>query len=115
MTKKENRKYSRYDTEVKIYFHVAYDIKTKVRFRLIDKAHHPASPQYAAISKNVSAEGICFTSQKKLQKGDLLFLEVFIPDGRDAIPMHGEVRWCEPGRQRQKGENGLILGYACKP
>ncbi|OGX23747.1 MAG: hypothetical protein A2787_00610 [Omnitrophica WOR_2 bacterium RIFCSPHIGHO2_01_FULL_48_9] len=110
MPQKEHRKYDRYDTEVKIYFHVAYDIKTKVRFQVMDKAHKPASPQYIALSKNVSAEGICFSSEKNLHKGDFLSLEVYVPGGREPIPMQGEVRWCEPSPKKHKGEKRFDTG-----
>lgn len=94
--KKERRKYERYDTEVKIFFHVNYDIKTKVKFRLIDKQKHVLLPKrYLGLGRNISVEGIRFSSIKQLQKGDILFIEVYLPRLKNPIYMTGEVRWSE--------------------
>lgn len=96
VVKKERRKYQRYDTEVKIFFHVNYDIKTKVKFRLIDKQKHVLLPKrYLGLSRNVSAEGIRFSSIKQLQKRDIIFIEVYLPKLKKPICMTGEVRWSE--------------------
>jgi len=90
----ERRRYERYDTEVQIYFQVKYSLKTIVRFQVIDKEHQkPSSPKYSALSKNISPEGICFSSQKNLQKEEVLNLEVYIPGENQPILMEGEVRW----------------------
>ncbi len=104
---KEKRKYERYDTRAKIYFQVKYDIATKVRFRVIDKIKNKAlTKKYEALSKNVSAEGLCFSSVKQLNEGDVLYLEVYLPvpaEKKVSLPkrfkkpilMEGEVRWSE--------------------
>ena len=95
--KEERRKYERFDTEVKIYFHVDYDIETTVKFQVVDKKKAKASsPKYSALSKNVSAEGLCFTSEKELREYDILLLEVYLPDEKNPILMEGEVRWSQP-------------------
>lgn len=109
--KNEQRKYERYDTQVKVYYFVTYDVETKVRFQLLDKAHRKNSPQYTAVSKNVSAEGICFSSGKELHKGDCLFLEVLLPGSKTFIPMDGEVRWCRKAgtKFRPKFDVGVKL------
>src|SRR3989338_6544012 len=98
----EQRKYERYDTEVKVYYFVTYDVKTRVRFQILDKAHRKNSPQYSAVSKNVSVEGICFLSGKELHKGDCLFLEVLLPGSKAFIPMEGEVRWCRKRSEERR-------------
>ena len=90
----EKRKYERYDTEVKIYFHVSFDIKTVVKFVVIGKDKKTAQlKKYPAVSKNVSVEGLCFVAAKNLEKGDILYLEVFLPKQKNPILMEGEVRW----------------------
>ena len=115
---KEQRKHSRYDTEVKIYFHVPYDIKTKVKFKLVDgkKTSHK---KYLALSKNVSAQGICFTSQKELRAGELLDLEVYPPGSPTPIAMRGEVRWSHPGLSSCEGKKydtgALLTAIGDKP
>lgn len=91
---KERRKYSRFDTELKVYFRVTYDIKTRVKFRIlrINKEEH-LSRRYSGLSKNISVEGLCFVSKKKLEKGDILLLEVDLPNTKLPIQMEGKVKW----------------------
>jgi hypothetical protein len=96
MAFEERRRYSRYDTELKVYFRVNFELKTKVEFQLIDKEKHTAlSEKHSAVSRNVSAEGLCFTSNVKLMKGDVLSLEVYLPSQDTPIYMEGEVRWSQ--------------------
>lgn len=106
---KERRRYERYDTEVRVYFRVGYDIKTIVMFQLIDQSRRKiASPKYSAVSKNVSVEGLAFTARKELKPGDRLYLEVYLPKTKNPIIMEGEVRWCQsilssPGKTARAG------------
>lgn len=94
-SRKEKRQYERFDTEVKIYFQVAYDLKTRVEYQILDKDKaQVSSVKYEAVSKNVSAEGLCFTSKRKLEKGNFLLLEVYLPKQTEPIPMQGQVAWC---------------------
>ena len=90
----ERRRYPRYDTEAKIFFQVTYDIQTIVRFQIVDREKRKKlSRKYEAVSKNVSVEGLCFTSEKELAIGESLWIEVFLPNQKEPIFMEGEVRW----------------------
>ncbi len=97
----ERRRHTRYDTEMKVYFHVKYDIKTRVKFAVIDGG---AVHKYSGLCKNVSAEGLCFVSHKKLNKGDLLLVEVYEPMVKGPVMMEAEVCWCRqiPGEDTKK-------------
>lgn len=111
MAFEERRKYNRYDTELKIYFRVNYELKTKVEFQLIDKERHTAlSEKYSAISRNVSAEGLCFFSDVQLTTGDMLSLEVYLPSQVNPIHMEGEVRWSQEGPLSKPRENKFGTG-----
>jgi hypothetical protein len=88
----ERRKYLRYDTEMKVYFHVKYDIKTRVKFKVLKGA---PTHKYSGLCKNVSVEGLCFISKKKLNIGDMLLLEVYEPIVKGPVMMEGQVRWCK--------------------
>lgn len=102
----EKRKYKRYDTEVEVYFRVSFDIKTVVKFMVVGKdKRQEYHKKYSALSKNVSAEGLCFCSEKKLGKGDILKLEVYLPDHKHPILMEGEVRWSMPAAESKDGFN----------
>lgn len=91
---KERRKYPRYDAELKVYFRVKYDIKTRVEFEVLESSHKDEiAHKYSGLCKNVSAEGLCFASSKKLTEGDILLLEVYEPAVRTPVKMEGQVRW----------------------
>jgi len=100
--KRERRKYERFETETKVYFKVVYEIKTKVEFQIVyKKAGDGLSERYPAVSKNVSAEGLCFSSDKQLEKGDMLYLELYLPSRKQPIRMEGFVRWSQPELSKQ--------------
>ncbi len=105
---KERRRYDRYDTEVKIYFQVTYDIETKVKYQIIDKQEGGlSSDKYPALSKNVSPEGLCFVSDKQLKEGTFLHLEVYLPTEEKPIHMEGEARWSRESGQPNKFDTGV--------
>ncbi len=107
----EKRKYPRYDTKVKIYFHVNYDIETKVEYQVVDQEKQKILPQkYSALSRNVSAEGLCFTSDQQLQPGTLLYLEVYVPKAQEPVYMNGEVRWSTLSSVKSKGTKKFDTG-----
>ena len=110
----EKRKHPRYATEVKIHFYVPYDLQTKVNFQIMEREPEKNSGEkFVGLSKNISAGGLCFISEKKLQLGDVLALELYLPNAREAIPMQGEVRWCKssfPGHDLEvQFETGVQL------
>jgi hypothetical protein len=119
--KNERRKYARYNTEVKIYFHVNYDLKTKIRFRVLDeKESIPLSKKYPALSRDVSAEGLRFNSAKMLKKGNTLYLEVYLPRKKRPVRMTGQVRWSKKvfgfGGDKNKFDTGVkLLTVSGKP
>jgi hypothetical protein len=98
----DNRKFERYDTEVKIFFQVTYDVETKVEYEVLDKEKkEPKTEKHPGLSKNVSAEGLCFISDEQLKKGDLLHIEVYLPQRSTPIEMQGEVRWSQPSEKKK--------------
>ena len=92
--REERRRYERYDTEVKIYFRVSYDIKTKVEFQIVNKnKQRLLSEKHHGLSRNVSVEGMRFSSDKKLRKGEILYIGLYLPRQKEPISMIGKVRW----------------------
>jgi len=94
--------------ERKIMYDFAYDMETKMKFHVSGERNQEFSRQkFLALSKNVSTEGLCFVSEKKLEKGVYLNLEIYLPGEKDRIRMEGEVKWCahvsaKDGGQEQK-------------
>jgi len=94
--KNDKRKYKRYNTEAKIYFDFAYDLETKVKFELIEeKKKLKSKKKYLAVSRNISAKGLCFVSHKDVKIEDQLYLEVYLPSAVEPIHMVGTVIWCD--------------------
>ena len=101
----EKRKQKRYEAEQKIYFDFSYPMETKMRFQVSDNINKSHSKRkYLALSRNVSSEGLCFVSQKKLKKGSFLDLEVFLPGDQEKIHMEGEVKWCDCAQENPLNE-----------
>lgn len=88
----EQRKHLRFDTDVKIHFHVPYDLRTEVDFTLAEK---PPLERYIGFSKNISAYGLCFETNKELKAGVHLWLELHLPESQEIIYMQGDTRWCQ--------------------
>lgn len=108
---REKRKYLRFDTEAKIYFRVAYDIKTKVKFRVVKKEGRGAlSERYQGLSKNINIEGLRFSSEKRLKIGERLYIELYLPKLKKPVCMTGDVRWSRMVSSRMKGRYKFDTG-----
>ena len=91
----EKRKSQRFQTEKKVFFQIAFDVKTRVDFQIMDKETGKfLSRRYSALSNDVSADGLSFCCGHKLNSGDWLLLEVEVDQGqKKVIRMEGEVKW----------------------
>ena len=111
------RRHDRYDTEVKIHFYVPYDLKTKINFQYKKPpADTSASKSFSGVTKNISAGGLCFVSDYKLERGDYLLIDLFLPNEANPIAMEGEVKW---SKAKEDGINFLtgvqIMKVSGKP
>jgi hypothetical protein len=96
MVKKDNeaRRFDRYDTEVKIHFYVPYDLTTKVNFQYKKPQADPSlNKHFTGVTRNISAGGLCFISDYRLERGDSLLIDLFLPNEPKPIAMEGEVKW----------------------
>ena len=109
---KNKRRYERYDAEARVYFRLIYDVRTKVKFQILDKRNEnrALSQKYIATCRNVSTEGLCFISNKVLKKGDFLYLELYMPTKEEPIQMEGQVRWSQAIPSKQKYEQKFDTG-----
>ncbi|MDD5355832.1 MAG: PilZ domain-containing protein, partial [Candidatus Omnitrophica bacterium] len=62
------------------------------------------------MSKNISAEGLCFISDRQLKKGDRLYLELYLPKREQPIRMEGQVRWSQAASAEEKENNKFETG-----
>ena len=98
----EKRKSPRYLKKTDVLFQFAYDAGTKIKYRTFDGADDHHSPKFSAISKNIGATGLCFTSGHKLKKGQKLHLEIYLPKLHSPIHMDGRVSWCGQSPEAKK-------------
>jgi hypothetical protein len=91
----ETRTYERYDKKEKAFIFYNYDFATKMDFIDYDTGGTSLVHKYPACSKNVSAEGICFTSLKKLKEGENIKLELYVGEQAAPIHMEGQIRWSQ--------------------
>jgi len=78
----ERRKYVRFDVECNINVQVV-------------PAGGISEPSdiVSSLSKNLSMEGICFVSEKAIDPGSLLKVEIFVDEQKQALSLQGEVVW----------------------
>jgi len=119
----DKRKFKRYNTEAKVYFDFAYDLETKVKFELLKEGKEPKlKKKHLAVSRNISAEGLCFVSHTSVKEGDLLYMEVYLPNAAEPIRMRGKVKWCDASsesstyvlddkKNKQMYQIGVILSF----
>jgi len=79
-------------SEKRQYARVA--LKCRVVGRIEEEG--PFSKEFTAIGKNLSAEGILFTSKKQFTTGNTLSLQMSFPDESAPIAIRGKVKWCVP-------------------
>ena len=93
----EKRQATRYDKNLQVSFNFPYgfpyDAKAELEYQVEDKSHHLT--KYMGVSKNVCATGLCLTSDHKLEEGQQVHLDVFLPHSHQPIRMDGEVCWCD--------------------
>lgn len=113
MKKNQQRTYYRRPFKNKAVVNFIYDFHAKVDVHSTEKSIKPAVLKYHGICKNISVEGLCFVSEKRLKRGEKLDLEFYVSDSNSPIHMQGNVRWSReaPGSQsaHSQYDTGLKL------
>jgi hypothetical protein len=106
----QKRKYPRFETEVKVHFQLPYDFRTEIDFSVDVEAKHGSPQMYVGFSKNISVQGLCFESNKRLNPGDVLWLELHMPSTNEIIYMQGQVRWCQLSSASPETVKSFVTG-----
>jgi hypothetical protein len=107
----ERRKYPRYDTGLNVSFYKKYDVKIRVKFVIIASILRSIlAHRHFGLTKNVSAEGICFFSHNKLDEGDLLALNIYPPNIKNPVKMEGQVVWSREVPEENRGKIMYLTG-----
>ena len=92
----DKRQAPRYDKNLQVSFNFPYgfpyDATTQLQYEVENDA---PQEKHTGVSKNICATGLCLTSDHKLEKGQQVRLEIYLPKGSQPIHMVGEVCWCD--------------------
>lgn len=91
----EQRKFPRFETDVRVHFVLPYDFRTEVDFEVHSETKDGHPHKYVGFSKNISAHGLCFESNKEIASGAELWIELHLPDSHEIIYMRGQVCWSQ--------------------
>lgn len=76
---------------------VRLDINSRLNFQFMESGSEKPVVKYATGNvKNLSVEGVCFSSDKEIKPGSRIELEIFLPNGKAPIKIKGEVVWSKP-------------------
>lgn len=93
MKKHDHRTYQRHPLKDKALVNFIYDFHANVDVRSAEASIKPAAIKCQGVCKNISAEGLCFVSRKKLKRGEKLDLKFYISADNPPLHMQGNVRW----------------------
>jgi len=93
MKKNSQRTYHRHSLKDKALVNFLYDFHANVDVRSAEESIKPAPIKCQGVCKNISAEGLCFVSRKKLKRGEKLDLKFYVSANNPPLNMQGNVRW----------------------
>jgi Tfp pilus assembly protein PilZ len=109
-TIENKRRYPRYETDARLQFRVPYDFKAEVDFKITEEMIEGRDSTYIGFSKNISVHGLSFECSKRLEMGDLLWLDLHLPKSDQVVFMQGEVCWCKPLESSMEGQSRFQAG-----
>ncbi len=93
MKDNDQRNHHRHSFKDKALVDFIYDFHAKVDVRSAEVSVKPTALKCHGVCKNISAEGLCFVSEKQLKRGEKLDLEFYVSDRNPPLHMQGNVRW----------------------
>lgn len=91
--------------------YLRFSMQTQIDFQVQQKGQK-LSDSASAVTKNLSVEGVCFISDRKLEPSDMLKLEVYLSSQSQPLHLGGEVMWSIPitlPDGKEKYETGVKL------
>lgn len=86
------------------------EVGAKVNFRIKEQKKERAHPEkVSAISRNMSVEGICVRTDRRVASGTELELEVFLPSESEPLLLRGQAKWSQPV-QTKEGKEMFDIG-----
>lgn len=110
MKTNDQRVYHRHNLKDKALVNFIYDFHAKVDVRSAETSITPKILKCHGVCKNISTEGLCFVSEKRLKRGEKLDLEFYISDSNSPIHMQGNVRWSRKASRSQPAHSQYDTG-----
>lgn len=104
------RKYLRYMTDARVEFRVPYDFEAELDFKITEEIMEGREHTYNGVSRNISVRGLSLYSPKRLEPGDLLWMDLHLPKSEQVVFLRGEVCWCHTQEALQDGKTGFLTG-----
>lgn len=90
----DKRRHDRHDYRERVYFDFIYDFQAKVEFEPHSDKHSGASrKRHCGMTRNVSTQGLCFTSDVEVSPHSVLDIHVYVQGRADPVQLQGEARW----------------------
>lgn len=96
---KERRKFKRFDAFMNVQF----------------RSQEAKSEEISGLSKDLSREGIKVNTDRPLQTGTLVDLEISLPDEVRPVRSTGKVMWSKPGNGEESGYDSGVCFLLIDP
>jgi len=93
MKKNNQRTHRRHPLKNKALVNFNYDFRAELDVSSAEEPVRPDAIKCHGVCKNISAEGLCFVSRKRLKRGEKLDLKFYISADNPPLHMQGNVRW----------------------
>ena len=104
------RTYRRHPLKDKALVNFIYDFHANVDVRSAEASIKPAAIKCQGVCKNISAEGLCFVSRKKLKRGEKLDLKFYLSADNPPLHMQGNVRWSKKSPESRRTQSQFDTG-----
>ena len=110
MKENNQRTYRRHPLKDKALVNFIYDFHANMDVHSAEASIKPAAIKCRGVCKNISAEGLCFVSRKKLKRGEKLDLKFYISADNPPLHMQGNVRWSKKSLGSQPTQSQFDTG-----
>jgi len=91
--------------------YIRFNVMAEVKVQVEGQKDEAQDKALSGVARNISVEGVYFTSETKFAPQTKVKLEVSLPSEPKPLHLEGEVRWC---KQLQSPEGKVIFGIGVK-
>lgn len=91
--------------------YIRFNVMAEIKVQVAGQKDEARQKAISGVARNISVEGVYFTSENKFTPATNVKLEVSLPSEPKPLHLDGEVRWC---KQLQSPEGKTIFGIGVK-